>query len=255
MWQFLPANEKIQVSYHLLITHCAKIPSLGKSKQRVVSRPQDPKDKMRSNIIKGHFRAPIEVHPLLSLNSRYISIGNHSQCAQSQPSFLSTNWTYHLKFALTTIISKSFFHETETVRSLYAGFCVGFAMFRSKHWDIFKRFILSYLYVTGAVCVRVHGPVFWQAITGKKTVSGVWEILLQALWAAWAAAWIRTLVLMMKPCFPHYTASQVYHFLKFLFPFLFSSLSCFMSPLHCILLFYILSFPFMYSRSLVSVWK
>lgn len=92
------------------------------------------------------------------------------------------------------------------------------------------------------VCVRVRVPVCLEAITRKKTVSGVWEMLLQALWAAWVAAWIRTLVLMMKPCFTHCTASQLYHFQNFFFHFhfLLYSLSGFMSPLHCILLLYFL---------------
>lgn len=70
----------------------------------------------------------------------------------SQPFFLSMPLTYHLKFALTNIISKSL-QETNTVRSFYAGFYVVFVMFHCKHWDIFKGFILSYWYVAGAICL------------------------------------------------------------------------------------------------------
>lgn len=241
MWQFLPANEKIQVSYNLLITHCAKIPSLGKSKQRVVSKPQDPKDKMRSNIIKGHFRAPIEVHPLLSLNSRYISIGNHSQCAQSQPSFLSTRWTYYLKFALTTIISKSFFMRLKQSEVFTLDFVLVLRCFVASIEtflkDLFYRiYMLQGLFVWEST-VLCFGRLLQERrqcrVSGRFCYRhcGLPEQLLGfELWSSW---WSRVflITLLLKST----------TFWNFFFLFFFSSLSCFMSPLHCILLFYILS--------------
>lgn len=213
-----------------------------------------------SEPIKGHIQEPMEVHSPLTLNSKILSLGNHNssiQCAQLT-AFLSFN-----AFNLSSEVCSNHYHFKEFFRRLtWSGvFTLDFMLFLWCCIASTETFLKGLFYLIDMlrglfVCVRVHVPVCLEAITRKKPVSGVWEMLLQALWAAWVAAWIRTLVLMMKPCFPHCTASQVYHFQNFFFHFhfLLYSLLCLLCTVFVSFIFY-LSVPLMYSRSLVSVWK
>lgn len=177
-------------------------------------------------------------------------------CAQSQPSFLSTHLTYHLKFALTTIISKSFFTRLKQSGIFTLDFMLILWCFTASI-ETFLKDLFYLLYMLQGLFVWEYMVLcFGRLLQGRRQDQGDAVTGIVGCLSSYFDSNSGPHDEAMFPslhCFSSLLLSEI-SFSFFLFFFIIFHVLCLLCTVFFSFIFY-LFLPFMYSRSLVSVWK